>query len=287
MGKPQYPREAIDSDNVRVRMSRPAYRIASQYWAIDEYVYSVVPPERVIAVSESAYLPQVSNVYNFVQHFHPAISTDPERVLRLDPDLILVSSNGRADYTSLVRSSGVPLYRMQTLFHTLAEVEKSIRLIGYLTGEDDAAEREATRFHTAIEKARALRPPNAAPPRILGFGGSYSYGDETLFHDIVRQLSGINVAAEGGLKGYDSVNSEQIIRWNPEWIVTEADPGKTKQVLEKLLTDPAIGLTQAARNGHILVLEQRVFLPMSPFTSLLVTAMAEAIYGTPHPGKPA
>ena len=67
MGKPQYPREAIDSDNVRVRMSRPAYRIASQYWAIDEYVYSVVPPERVIAVSESAYLPQVSNVYNFVR----------------------------------------------------------------------------------------------------------------------------------------------------------------------------------------------------------------------------
>jgi ABC-type hemin transport system substrate-binding protein len=75
------------------------------------------------------------------------------------------------------------------------------------------------------------------------------------------------------------VSSEQIARWNPEWIVTGSAPGKARETLAAMLADPGIALTQAAQSGHILVLENHVFLPMSPFTTLLVTAMAEALYG--------
>ncbi len=92
-------------------------------------------------------------------------------------------------------------------------------------------------------------------------------------------------ATEGGLKGYDSINFEQIIRWDPEWIIAGAEQGKTKDVLQKLLADPAISLTQAARNGHIVVLENHVFLPMSPYTTLLVKAIAEAIYSDAPPSR--
>jgi hypothetical protein len=65
-GPAGYPRVAVDSDDFTVRVARPARRIVSQYWSIDEYVYSVAPPDRVVAVSESAYLPNVSNVYREV-----------------------------------------------------------------------------------------------------------------------------------------------------------------------------------------------------------------------------
>lgn len=286
-GSSRYPRQAIGSDNFMVNIARPTHRIVSQYWSIDEYVYSVAPPQDVVAVSQSAYVQSVSNVYEQVQRFHPVVAMDPERVLAVDPDLMLVSSSGRADYTSLARSSGVPVYRMQTQFQTLAQVEESIRLTGYLTGNDEAAEREAMRFHAAIEHARGLRPANAPKPRILGLGGRYSYGKETLFQDIVTTLGGINVGGENGLQGYDSVNFEQIIRWNPEWIIANAEPGRTKEVLAQLLADPAISLTQAARDGHIVVLENHVFLPMSPYTTLLVRAMANAIYGDSGSGSEA
>jgi len=226
-GSKKYARQTIDSDEVTVRIDRPTHRIVSQYWSIEEYVYSVVPPQDVVAVSESAYLQTISNVYEQVERFHPVVAMDPERVLAVDPELMLASSFGRADYTSLARSSGVPVYRMQTQFQTLAQVEESIRLTGYLTGNDEAAEREAARFHAAIEQAQGLRPSNAAKPRILGLGGRYSYGKDTLFQDIVTTLGGINVGAENDLKGYDSVDFEQIIRWNPEWIIAGAKPGQS------------------------------------------------------------
>ena len=278
-GPPEYPRVAVDSDEFTVRVARPARRIVSQYWSIDEYVYSVAPPDRVVAVSESAYLPNISNVYREVQKFRPVIATDPERVLRLEPDLLLVSSSSRADFCALVRSTGAPIYRVFTTFTTLAQVAETIRLTGYLTGEDEAAAKEVNRFWSEIERAKGRRKPGARPPRILGFSGHSSYGTETLFDDVVRTLGGINVGAEGGLKGYDAINSEQIVRWNPEWIVAGSDRGKTGQVLASLMADPAIAITPAARAGHILVFEFNVFLPTSPFTTMLVNAIAEAIYG--------
>ena len=287
MGKSQYPREAVDSDEVRVSIARPAHRIVSQYWSIDEFVYSVLPPEDVVAVSESAYAEEISNVYERVQQFKPTVATEIESVVALDPDLMLVSREGRADYTSLARSSGVPVYRIETSFETLDQIEQNIRLVGYMTGQDESAAKEAARFHAAIEKAVSMKPAGSAKPRILGLGGRYSYGRKTLFQDIVTKLGGVNVGAENGLIGYESVNFEQIIRWDPEWIVAGAKTGDTKQVLATLMSDPAISLTQAARNGHIIVLDNRVFLPMSPYTSIFVQAIAEAIYGRePRGDKP-
>jgi len=275
----QYPRQAIDSDSFVVRVARPARRIVSQYWSIDEYVYSVVPPERVVAVSEAAYAESYGNVYELARRYRPAIATDPERVLRLDPDLLIVSNSSRADFCAIVRSSGVPVYRAFTMFTTLKQIAETIRLTGYLTGEDESAQRQVELFWNDINRAKARRPVDAPHPRILGFGGSYSYGKETLFEDIVHTLGGINVGAEGGLKGYDQVSSEQIVRWNPEWIVAAAPKGKTKDVLARLMADPGISTTQAAHDGHILVFEQHLYLPFSPFTRLFVTALSEALYG--------
>lgn len=279
VGSLAYPRQAIDSDNFAIRIAKPSRRIASQYWSIDEYLYSVVPPDRVVAVSESAFQRRISNVFQHAERFKPVVASDPERVLRQMPDLIMVSNSARIDFCDLVRSEGIPIYRAFTMFTTLDQVADAIHLTGYLTGEDDAASREIDRFWSEIHRAQARRPMNVPPPRILGMGGKYSYGDQTLFHDIVKTLGGVNVGAEGGLHGYDNVSTEQIVRWDPEWIIAGADPGMTKQALARLLEDPAIALTQAAKKGRVLVLENNIFLPMSPFTTLIVRAMAEAIYG--------
>jgi iron complex transport system substrate-binding protein len=282
-GNTQDPREAVDSDEVKVSIARPAHRIVSQYWSIDEFVYSILPPQDVVAVSQSAYVEEVSNVYQNIQQFKPPVATDVERVVALDPDLMLVSREGRADYTSLARSSGVPVYRLETNFETLDQIEQNIRLVGYMTGQDESAAKEAARFHEAIEKAASMKPPGSPKPRILGLGGRYSYGTKTLFQDIVTKIGGVNVGAENGVVGYDSVNFEQIVRWDPEWIIAGAKAGDAKQVLANLMSDPAISLTQAARNGHIVVIDNRVFLPMSPYTSVFVRAIAEAIYGRENP----
>src|ERR1700721_4421174 len=72
-GKSPYPREAVDSDEVTVSVARPAHRIVSQYWAIHEFVYSVLPPQDVVAVSQSAYEEEISNVLQNVRTYKPTV----------------------------------------------------------------------------------------------------------------------------------------------------------------------------------------------------------------------
>lgn len=281
LSEDQAAKQAADTDGQTIRVAQPVGRVVSQYWSIDEFLYSVIPPERVVGVSESAYQERISNVLLLVRRFQPIVATDPERVLMAAPDLIFVSSSARADYTAVVRSTGTPIFRMFTMFRTLGELEQGIELIGHLTGNEAAAARERAMLREAVERARSRRPPGAAPPRVLGIGGRYSYGTETLFHDIVCTLGAVNVAAEGGLRGYDPVTSEQILLWGPDWIISGADPGRLKERKAQILADPGLAATPAAQSGRIVVLENRVFLSMSPFVRLFMDRLGEALYGKP------
>src|SRR5258708_9756 len=163
---PAYPRRAVDSEGFVVRPQHPASRIVSQYWSLDEIVYSVAPPEHVVAVSQTAFLPSVSNVYDQVRRYKPTMSTDLEKVLRRDPDLMLVAHSARADYAALVRQAGIPIYRAFTIFATLDQIAETIRVTGYLTGDDAKASAEVARFWGAIGRACARRPANGPHPRI-------------------------------------------------------------------------------------------------------------------------
>lgn len=274
-----YPRQALGADDERVTINAKPKRIVSQGWAADEFLYSVVLPERVVGVSERAYQDRISNVYELARRYSPVVANDPERVLRTDPDLVLTPFDARSDIPGLLRAAGIPLYRMYATFQTLRSIEEHIRLVGYLTGEDARARVEIVRFRSTVARAAARKPAGMPAPRVLGLGGTYSYGSQTLMTDILRVLDAENVAATNGMVGYDRVTDEHIVRWNPEWIVAGADRGQVSAVRERLLANPAIAATEAAQRGQIVVLENNVFLPLSPFTAAFVDALSLALYG--------
>jgi iron complex transport system substrate-binding protein len=274
---PAFPRYATGADDVRVRIDRAPRRIVSQDAHADEYLYAVVPPARIVGVSIAAYDRRVSNVTELVERHRPVVSSDPESLVRLNPDLVIAPASARAEVTSLLRHAGLPVYRVYTMFETLASIEEHVRLVGYLTGEDARAEDEIRRFAAVVARAAARRPAGARP-QVLGLGGTYSYGAKTLFADILRVLGAENVAARHGLVGYDRITDEHIVRWNPEWIVAGADRGTVAETRARLLARPAIAATRAARRGRVVVFENQVFLPLSPFTAQLVEALSRSLY---------
>ena len=274
-----WPRHATGADDVRTAIAAPPRRLASQSFSSDEFLYAIVPPERVVGVSEGAYQARFSNVYELAARYRPVVALDPEQVLRLRPDLILTPTEARSEVPGLLRTAGLAVYRIDTMFPTLASLEEHIRLVGYLTDEDARAEAELHRFRGVVARAAARKPAGAPAPRVMGFGGIYSYGSNTLLHDILRVLGAENVAATHGFAGYDRVTDEHIVQWDPDWIVAGADRGHVEEVRARLRAHPAIGATTAAARGQIVVLEHHVFLPLSPFTSQLVEALADALYG--------
>jgi iron complex transport system substrate-binding protein len=282
-GSATYPRRATGADDVEVDVAGEPARLASQHWSADEFLYAVVPPERVVGASDAAWQPGLSNLLELVERHRPARAMDPELLLRARPDLVFTPDSARSDQPALLRAAGLSVYRMHTAFETIASIVEHVRLVGYLTGQDTRAAAEAARIEGVVGRAAARRSPDGTSPRVLGMGGVYSYGRRTLFHDVLRVVGAENLAATHGLVGYDRVTGEHVVRWNPDWIIAGADRGAEAEVRARLLAMPAVAATSAARTGRVVVLPHHLFLPLSPFVTGLVEALADALYGEAGP----
>lgn len=275
-----FPRLAKDAHGDLLELRHPPKRIASQALTTDEFLFAIVPPDRIVATSRYAVDPRYSFVADLASRSDPVFTDDPEAITLQAPDLALVSHTARADYVEQIQRIGIPTFRMTTVFDSLEQVASALSVTGHLTGEDAAAGREVARLRERIRAARELRIPGADPARVLAFTNfAQTLGAGSLFDAIVTDLGAINVAAEQGVGPYGFISSEQVVAWNPDWIVAGVEAGKARSVRDRLLADPGVAVTRAGREGRVLLLEYRAYLSMSHHAVAVMESLAAALYG--------
>lgn len=183
-----------------------------------------------------------------------------EVVLEARPDLIFDYGTVNDTYASLAervqRQTGIPYLLIDGRFDAMAE---SFRLLGEVVGLPERGRDFAARTAAILAdvSARAGRVPQTQRPRVyyargprgLDTGLAGSINVESL-----EFMGATNVAAELGRGGLVQVSLEQILRWNPDTIVT-VDPNFHRDVFG----DPLWRAVHAVREG-------RVFLaPNAPF----------------------
>lgn len=274
-----FPRVVADLHGRPVRIPRRPEAIASQSLVTDHFLFEVVPPQRVVAVSAVARDRRFSFVADIVGRLDVAVSSDPEAVLRRHPDLMLVSHSARADFVDVMRAAGAPVVRIDTEIRNFGQVEQGLRTVGYVTGEEVAAEQAIRHLRERLAAARARRPAGAGSPRVLVYSNfAYTFGKGSLMHHILEELGAVNVAAERGVGPYGSISSEEVAAWNPDWIVAAADPEEEAVVRSRLLSDVGVAVTAAGRKGQIVILENRTYLSICHHAAGLMEAVAAALY---------
>ncbi len=278
LGPFDYPRTAMDPLGGTVRFEAPPQRIVSLSSNTDEYLYTVVPAELLVGVSPSAYDKEFSHLSGLMAPYHPDVAGDVTTILGLEPDLVIGSASSGGDLVGQLEAAGISVFRLDTLNTKLEEVAENITVLGYITGQDEMARQARERFERELyEIAERCAAPH---PEARMFGHSmtgFSYGDQTLFHDLVRLVGGINVAAEGGLHTYERADSEAIMGWNPEWVFTWSVPGKEAEELGRWMEDPYLRQTSAARTKQIVVSDGRDTRRLSPFITTRARTMADAV----------
>ncbi len=279
LGPLAYPRTAMDPRGGTIKLEAPPQRIVSLSSNTDEYLYKVVPPEFVVGVSPSAYDEEFSNLLGLMEQYQPDVANDVATILRLEPDLVIESASSGGEAVYQLEAAGIPVFGLDTLNTNLEQVGENITVLGYITGQDEMARQERERFEREIaEIAEQCIEPH---PEVSIFGLSmvgFSYGDQTLFHDLVRLVGGINVAARGGLHTYERIESEAIMGWNPEWVFTWSVPGKGDEELQRWMRDdPFLRLISAVEKKQIVVSDGKDLMPLSPFITTLAHTMADAI----------
>jgi iron complex transport system substrate-binding protein len=149
-----------------------------------------------------------------------------EVVLTAKPDFIVDYGTVNDTYASLAdrvqQQTGIPYVLLDGDFDRMAD---SIRQIGRIVGEEKRAEalERYTQETVSDITRRVAKIPAAQRPRVYygrgpqglntGLAGSINV-------ESIEQLGAINVAAEMGKGGLVQVSIEQVLRWNPDVVIT-------------------------------------------------------------------
>ncbi len=273
-----FPRELRDAKGELLVLQREPQRIVSQTLGTDEILLTICPQERIVALSHLAEDENYSNVVEQARQISGRTTQGPEQILQSRPDLIFVASYSRAETVDLLKASRAPVFRFAN-FDSIESIKSNIRTVGYATGTDAAAGKLIRQMDEDLAAIRARIPKSESPVRVMSFSQiGYTAGANTIFDDVVRAAGAVNVSAEQGIKGFAKINSEKILEWQPDFLITGANRGKEKLVQSRLLEDTAVASSKAGRAGRIIIIDNRHFLTVSQHVVGFVVDLANALY---------
>lgn len=233
-------------------------RVASLNLTADELLVEMLPPERLVAVTRWADDADMSNVAGRV----PAAAVrlpraDLERLVALQPDLVVVSEYTDADFLRLLEKSGLRSHRLSGL-DTLAGIRAAIVELGEAVGTPEAAARLGARFDAVLgELARRLE--GTKRPRVLYWADPHTAGAGTAIGALIEAAGGTNVAGELGLRGIVPLAGERAFAADPDVFLVTRGSGAALA----LRGHPLLSRTRAVREGRVVEIPNRLLVALS------------------------
>lgn len=212
-----------DSYNREVVLPNKPQRIISVSPGITEILYLLQADSLVVGVSDFCnYPPQVVEKERVGKMQNLKI----ERLLQLQPDLVLVGSIITREFTQKVESAGIPIVVLNEE-KGMEGVKNSIRFIANILEKDSLAEQIVKNYENRLKliKEEALSQEKSVY-YVVGFGpgGDFSAHGNTFIHEIITLAGGKNICSK--LKSW-SVNREYLFQQDPEFIFIRSEDLKT------------------------------------------------------------
>lgn len=182
----------------------------------------------------------------------PSVGTakefDLEGCVALKPDLVILPAKLKSAAETL-ESLGIPVLLVNP--ESARQMEQMVSLLGQATGTQDRAEallsfiagqRENLETLLAdVEKPRVYLAGNSS---LLSTAGAGMYQS-----DMMLLAGGENVAAGIADTYWADISYEQLLAWDPDYIVLASDASYT---VEEVLADPNLADCAAVKNGNVL-----------------------------------
>ncbi|WP_038046912.1 ABC transporter substrate-binding protein [Thermus caliditerrae] len=237
-----FPLTLTDDLGRTVTLKAPPKRIVTMLPSVTETVCALGACDRLVATDDYSdwpervkALPKAGGLYN----------SNPELIVALKPDLVLVSKYGRL-YETLERA-GLTVYAVRT--ETYEDIFRTTRTLGKLLGLEGQAERLVAQIQREVyqEESRAAKAKDR--PRVYYEidPTPYTVGPESFIGVLIQKARGVNIVPkELGL--FPKIAPEFVVEKNPEVIVATY-PG----AMEAIRNRPGWSRVSAVEKGRICV----------------------------------
>lgn len=235
----------------------PAGRVVSLMPNLTEIAAGVGAGDRLVGISN--YCAEPAELCEGLPRVGGNFDPDLERILALEPDLVLLGEGTRGVEIQLA-ALGIASRRFET--KSFASIEAAFASIGRVLGATASGERLARELRAELlalrERARAVRPPGTVRPRALvvvhhlpdEISELFVAGRETFLGEIL-ELCQVENAMDA--PDYPAITRETLLELDPDIILDLQAPGTMTPPTEaealKLWNE--LGSLRAVANGQV------------------------------------
>ena len=179
---------------------------------------------------------------------------DLETCAAMNPDLVILpfKLNGMAES---LEQLGIPVVFVKPESQEL--LAETIEMIGKVTNSEEKAKKLQVFIDKKIKELEEAVKNADAPKVYLGGNSSLlsTAGPEMYQHSMIVNAKGTNVAEALTDTYWAEVSYEQILTWNPEYIILAAD---AKYTVKDVLADVNLQGCTAVKEGHVYKLPREI-----------------------------
>ncbi|CAI49998.1 ABC-type transport system periplasmic substrate-binding protein (probable substrate cobalamin) [Natronomonas pharaonis DSM 2160] len=219
-----FPVTETDATGTEVTVEERPERIVVLQPSAAQTVWELGAEDRVVGAPVVPYtsdLDGIEEAENVLQV--DDFTVNQEAVVELDADLVLAPNIVPDDTVTSLREADQQVFKFG--FGTsLSFVADKTALTGQLVDACDAAAEVNDDYWDRIDAVEE-RAAAVEDPHVMYFTDNHTAGSGTFIDDLITTAGGVNVAAEAGIDGYDEINEEALVEWNPDVIVaSDAEP---------------------------------------------------------------
>ncbi len=212
--------EVVDDRGETLSLEHPARRVISLAPHLTELMFAAGAGDHLVGVvRDSDYPPQARTI----AQIGDAASADFERVIALQPDLVLAWGSGnRVSIVERLRQLGFPVLVLEP--RTLADIPRHIGMLGMLAGTDAAAQDAVRSFSARAAKLRA-RYQHSRPVNVMfemWHRPIMTVNGDHMISDVLRMCGARNVFADLTQLAAE-ISLEQVLMRDPEAIVVGSE----------------------------------------------------------------
>lgn len=280
-GGKAFPLTVVDAQQQQVTLKARPARIVSLAPSVTEILFAIGAGDRLVAdttycdyPAAAAKLPKIGG------YLEPNV----EKITALTPDLLIGARGTSGKALDQLRAVGLTLITIDPA--NLASVSDSIRLIGRVVDDGDAAERLAAQLDARRDAVTAKIKTLSAEKRpttlfLFSLDGLFSAGPGSHIDEIIQLAGGKNVAT--GNAPWPQLSMEMVVAANPANILVLNTHGKqgaltTAKALAILRAKPQWRAVAAVKNGRVAVLDDDAMTLPGPRLVEGLEATAQALH---------
>lgn len=281
----RYPLTLKDANGTEVTIAAKPTKIVCLPLGACEMLLSLVDKSRIAAMTNYVDDPAVSNVADTVKGVGKRLDFNAERIIAIQPDLVLADTWQDKNILKQLRDSGISVFVVNSP-KNVDEQKEMLKLLGQVTDSTANAEEVTAwmeqKLKAVSDKLAGLKEEQKLSIIDYSEMGSTS-GKDTNFDDVVTRAGLTNPVAQAGLTGWPQLSKEMIIKYNPDIISVPSwfyDTSKTTpEGLKKSISqDKSLAGVKAVKNNRLILIPYNHLSTTSQYSVLAVEDMAKAAY---------